>query len=85
MQEIDISKLHSCFSLQLARAKRNVASSYPRSCPLEGARLCTYLRWFFRPAHNQIGLLRSILPRKALVRFFRFRTGCHALPNAAGA
>ena len=40
-QNIDISKLHKCLSAQLARAEDNVAF-YPRSCPSEGARLCTY-------------------------------------------
>ena len=59
--------------------------SIPRSCPSESARLCTYLRWFARPAHNHLDLWRLSLPRKAMVRFLRFRTGCHASPNVAGA
>ena len=80
MQNIDIRDLRGCLSAQLAHAWESVAAN-PRSCPSEGARLCTYLRWFACPTHNQIELLRLPLPYKAMVKFLRFRTGCHALPN----
>ena len=40
-----------------------------------------HLRCFDRPAHNQTDLLQLPLPRKAMVSFLRFRTGCHALPK----
>ena len=86
MQQVDISELYSCLSAQLARAWDNVVIN-PRSCPSEGARLCAYLRWYGSPAQNRVDLLRLSLPRnyKAIVRFLRSRTGCHALPNVAGA
>ena len=80
MQDIDIRDLRGCLSAQLAHAWESVALN-PRSCPSEGARLCTYLRWFACPTHNQIELLRLPLPYKTMVKFLRFRTGCHALPN----
>ena len=74
--------LNSCLSAQLTHAWTNLAFS-PRSCPSEGARTCSYLRLFDRPAHiKQIDLLRQ--RRNAKVRYFRFRTGCYALPNVAG-
>ena len=78
MQNIDIRDLRSCLSAQLAHAWESVALN-PRSCPSEGARLCTYLRWFACPTHNQLELLRLPLPYKAMVKFLRVRTGCHAL------
>ena len=80
MQDIDIRDLRGCLPAQLAHAWESVALN-PRSCPSEGARLCTYLRWFACPTHNQIELLRLPLPYKTMVKFLRFRTGCHALPN----
>ena len=83
MQRIDIGDLRSCLSAQLAAAWAGLAVS-PRSCPSEGARLCTYLRWFAGPASGQAALLRLPLPRKALVCFVRFMTGCHALPSVTG-
>ena len=43
MQRIDIGDLRSCLSAQLAAAWAGLAVS-PRSCPSEGARLCTCLR-----------------------------------------
>ena len=80
MQNIDIRDLRSCLSAQLAHAWESVALN-PRSCPSGGARLYTYLRWFACPTRNQVELLRLPLPYKAMVKFLRFRTGCHALPN----
>ena len=52
--------------------------------PISRCGLCTYLRWFARPTNNKTDLLRLPLPRKAVVSFLRFRTGCHALPNVIG-
>ena len=83
MHNIEISELHICLSAHLARAWDNLAPD-PRACSLAGARLCTYLRWFARPSNSKADLLRLPLPRKALVSFLRFRTGCHALPNVIG-
>ena len=83
MEVIDISELRSCLSAQLASAWDGLADN-PRSCPSEGARLCTYLRWFACQRGSNECLLRLPLPRKALVCFLRLRTGSHMLPNVAG-
>ena len=83
MHNIDISELRICLSAHLARAWTDLAPN-PRACPTAGARLCTYLRWFARPTNSKADLLRLPLPRKAMVGFLRFRTGCHALPNVIG-
>ena len=66
MHNIDIKNLQICLSAHLAHAWNNVALN-PRACPSAGARLCTYLRWFARPAHNKADLLHLLLPRKAMV------------------
>ena len=83
MHNIDISELRICLSAHLARVWNNLAPN-PRVCPSAGARLCTYLRWFAQPTNNKADLVRLPLPRKAMVSFLRFRTGCHALPNVIG-
>ena len=83
MHNIDISELRICLSAHLARVWNNLAPN-PRVCPSAGARLCTYFRWFAQPTNNKADLLRLPLPRKAMVSFLRFRTGCHALPNVIG-
>ena len=83
MHEIDIGDLRSCLAAQLASAWESVAVN-PRSCPSQGARLCTYLQWFACPDSCPKRLLRLPLPRKAMVCLLRLRTGCHGLPNIAG-
>ena len=83
MDSIDIGQVRSLLSVQLARAWSYIAVN-PRVCPSEGARLCTYLRWFSRPGGCKTELLRLPLPHKAMVKYPRFRTGCHGLPNIAG-
>ena len=83
MHNIDISELRICLSAHLARVWNNLAPN-PRACPSAGARLCTYLRCFAQPTNNKADLVRLPLPRKAMVSFLRFRTGCHALPNVIG-
>ena len=83
MHNIDISELRICLSAHQAHAWNNLALNL-RVCPSAGVRLCTYLQWFARPTDNKTDLLRLPLPRKAMVSFLRFRTGCHALPNVIG-
>ena len=83
MDSIDIGEIRSILSAQLASAWSGLAAN-PRLCPSEGARLCTYLRWFSRPAGCKTELLRLPLPHKVMVRLLRLRTGCHGLPNIAG-
>ena len=36
------------------------------------------------PVHIKTDLLRFPLPRRAMVSFLHFRTGCHGLPNIFG-
>jgi len=61
-------------------------SDNPRTCPTEGAQLCTYKSWMTSPdplmrrrrvlhAHLDAGKIRS---------FLRFRTSCHNLPVDKG-
>ena len=83
MHEIDIGDLRGCLAAQLAHAWEDVSVN-PRLCPTEGARLCTYLRWFSCPDSSPKRLLRLPLPRRAMVSLLRLRTGCHSLPNIAG-
>ena len=84
LHSIDIGDLRCCLAAQLAQPWSGLAAS-PRTCPSSGARLCTYLQWFACPGPVRAGILRLPLPRKALVCFLRFRTGCHALPSITGA
>ena len=57
----------------------------PRLAPSEGAKLCTYLRWFARPERCQQRV--TMIPASARVvrRFLCFRVGCHGLPRETGA
>ena len=83
MPVIDLAALRHCLSAQLSRAWEGLAAN-PRLGPSEGARLCTYLAWFSRPAGCRTDLLRLPVPHKALVCLLRLRTGCHSLPNVLG-
>ncbi len=58
----------------------------PRTCPSSGAQLCTYLRWFARPAclPHKTSVLRLRLGLRRLRLFLRSRMGCHDLPSDAG-
>ena len=83
MHSVDIGDLRCCLATQLAQPWLDLAAN-PRTCPSQGARLCTYLQWFACPGAGRGALLRLPLPHKALVCFLRFRTGCHALPCVTG-
>ena len=59
-------------------------SACPRTCPHQGAVLCTYLNWFSRPAWPCKSFLSAPV-HISLMRFFlRFRTGCHDLSVVTG-
>ena len=83
MHPIEIGALRSRLSANLDAVWAGLAVS-PRLCPTNGARLCTYLRWFARPQGCATDLLRLPLPHRAMVRLLRFRTGCHRLPSMTG-
>ena len=56
----------------------------PRTCASRGALLCTYHRWFARPACRVPGILGLPVSHGQLIRFIRFRTSCHGLPVDVG-
>ena len=56
----------------------------PRTAPSQGAKRCTYGRWFRRPAWSAASPLKLPLTHAAMQRFLRFRTGCHGLPKDIG-
>ena len=51
----------------------------PRTAPSQGARKCTYERWFRKPSWAGASPLTLPLTHAAMQRFLRFRTGCHGL------
>ena len=58
----------------------------PRTCPSEDATLCTYVRWFARPAGlRQPGpLVMQPLSARCMRTLLRFRMGSHSLPIVLG-
>lgn len=58
----------------------------PRTCPSQGAIVCTYARWFQKPswARRLPPLISLPLPAASLRLFFRFRAGCSGLPIDTG-
>ena len=59
---------------------KNLPSS-PRTCPSQGASLCTYAAWFARPAHiHPKTIFRLPLSAGCVQTLLRFRMGCHNLP-----
>ena len=57
----------------------------PRSCPGPGVKLCTYRRWFSRPAHQVCPVYREVpMSTAKLQRILIFRMGSHLLPIEQG-
>ena len=56
----------------------------PRTAPSQGARHCTYERWFRKPSWAGASPLTLPLTHAAMQQFLRFRTGCHGLPKNFG-
>ena len=56
----------------------------PRTAPSQGARKCTYARWFRKPFWAGTSPLTLPLTHAAMQRLLRFRTGCHGLPKDIG-
>ena len=81
---VEMGALHARLAEQRARVWAGLAAS-PRLCPTEGARQCTYLRWFARPENSSASVLKQPLQYRAMRALLRFRTGCHSLPNVTGA
>ena len=83
MHPIEISALRVLLKAQLDAPWQGLHIS-PRLCPSQGAALVTYHRWFARPQHCHVDLLRQPLSAKAMTALLRFRTGCHSLPSVTG-
>ena len=60
----------------------------PRTCPSDGVIVCTYTRWFQKPAwvraKLKVPLIRLPLPFQDLQLFFHFRVGCSRIPIDTG-
>ena len=56
----------------------------PRTAPSQGARTCTYARWFRKPSWAGASPLTLPLTHTAMQRLLRFCTGCHGLPKDIG-
>ena len=57
----------------------------PRSCPGPGVKLCTYCRWFSRPAGQICPVYwEDPMSTAKLQRILRFRMGTHLLPIEQG-
>ena len=77
MDKICMAQVTQALQAQLDAQWEGVAFC-PRTCATQGARLCTYERWFtpFTPR----SCLKIPVSAKTLRLFLRFRTGCHNLP-----
>ena len=83
LQVIDVAQL----AVALRRQRQDVWDAVdicPRTTRSEGARLCTYARWFRRPAWRASSVLQLPLTQGSMQRLLRFRTGCHGLPRDVG-
>lgn len=67
-----------------AAARWERVAPCPRTAPRQGARLCTYSRWFLALSGPGGAVLRLSVPFAVLRDFLRFRTGCHGLPRDVG-
>ena len=83
MDKIDIASLRSKLSASMRADWQNL-DVCPRTCVSRGARLCTYLRWFARPAGERRSYLKVLVSAGRMRRFLRFRVGCHGLPRDIG-
>ena len=82
--EVQPSELHLAFQMR-QQAAFDAVPLDPRSCPGPGVKLCTYRRWFSRPA-DQICPVYWEVPMSIaeLQRILRFRMGSHLLPTEQG-
>ena len=83
LQGIDIGRLQALLTDGRQRVWDDL-DICPRTAPLQGARQCTYKRWFRKPSWAGASPLTLPLTPAALQRFLRFRTGCHGLPKDIG-
>ena len=83
LQGIDIGRLQALLTDGRQRVWDDL-DICPRTAPSQGARNCTYERWFRKPSWAGASPLTLPLTPAAMQRFLRFRTGCHGLPKDIG-
>lgn len=81
---VDVGRLRAGLTEQQRLVWENL-DVCPRTAPTQGAKLCTYARWFRRPSWQRSSLLLLPITHAAMKRVLRFRTGCHGLPRDLGA
>ena len=82
--EVQPDELQLSFQMQWQAAFDAVPLD-PRSCPGPGVKLCTYRRWFSRPAHQVCPVYWEVpMSIAKLQRILRFRMGSHLLPIEQG-
>ena len=83
MHPIEMATLRSLLAARRAPAWAGLAVS-PRTCPSEGARLCTYACSFQRLPGITTKLLQQPLTASVMRKFLQFRMGSHGLPGLTG-
>ena len=82
--EVQPDELQLSFQMQ-RQAAFDAVPLDPRSCPGPGVKLCTYRRWFSRPAHQVCPVYWEVpMSTAKLQRILRFRMGSHLLPIEQG-
>ena len=82
--EVQPDELLLAFEAQ-QQAAFDAAPLDPRSCPCLGVKLCTYRRWFARPAHQRCPACWEVpMSTAKLQKILRFRMGSHLLPIEQG-
>ena len=77
--EVQPDELQLSFQMQ-QQAAFDAVPLDPRSCPGPGVKLCTYRRWFSRPAHQFCPVYWEVpMSTAKLQRILRFRMGSHLL------
>ena len=77
--EVQPDELQLSFQMQ-RQAAFDAVPLDPRSCPGPGVKLCTYRRWFSRPAHQVCPVYWEVpMSTAKLQRILRFRMGSHLL------
>ena len=83
LQSIDIGQLQTLLRGGRQRIWDDL-DFCPRTAPSQGARKCTYARWFRKPSLAGASPLTLPLTHAAMQRLLRFRMGCHGLPKDSG-
>ena len=82
--EVQPDELQLSFQMQ-RQAAFDAVPLDPRSCPGPGVKLCTYRRWFSRPAHQVCPVYWEVpMSTAKLQKILRFRMGSHLLPIKQG-